>query len=281
MKTIHWAWLLFLVPPLLAAQPMKPESPERDIVAKVSATPLPDSESVPGLLTGKRVMDGLQGALELVRGGVPEAASPGLETLLDELRQLQEGEGPAPPLPASYRSGGEQWLPVRAEVLQVQLDAPDLLPRPRPGHNGGQVGNLPAKARRTDWLPVGRTAQRVEKVRHLVNTGGKEQAQEILEAALQGTQSSLVLEHRPLILAYYGVETALAAAPRWDDAMRERLRQAGEALDGEAGSADLADRLQAQADRLTLDLRGLQDLALALRKQVVQAAGPLQKENHP
>ena len=33
-----------------------------------------------------------------------------------------------------------------------------------------------------------------------------------------------------LILAYYGVETALAAAPRWDDAMRERLRQAGRLL---------------------------------------------------
>lgn len=281
MKTIRWASLLFLVPQLLAAQPAVPESLEQDIVEIVSATPLSDSESVPGLLTGQRIMDKLQGALELVRGGVPEAASSGLESLLDELRHLLAGDGLEPQLPVSYRSDGELWLPVRAELLRVRLDAPDLLPRPRSGHDGGQIGNLRVKAQRTIWLPVGLTVQRVEQVRHLVNTGGQDQAQRLLGAALQETQSSLVLEHRPLILAYYVVEAALAAVPRWDDAMRERLRQAAEALGGEAESADLADRLQAQADRLTPDLRGLQDVALALRKQIVQAAGAHQKENHP
>jgi len=130
----------------------------------VSAPPLSDSGSVPGLLTGQRIMDGLQGALKLVRGGMPEAVSPGLESLFEELRRLQAGDGSTPPLPTSYRSEGELWLPVRAELLEVQLDAPDLLPRPRSGHDGGQVGNLPAEAQRTDWLPVRLTAQRVEQV---------------------------------------------------------------------------------------------------------------------
>jgi len=281
MRTIHWAWLLLFAPLLLAAQPVPPESPEQDVVAILSATPLSDTESVPGLLSGQSIMDGLRGALELVRGGVPKAASPGLETLLDELQQLQAGDGLASPLPASYHSGGELWLPVHAELLQVGLDAPDLLPRPRPEQAGGQVDNLPAMARRIERLPVGLTAQRVERVLHLVNTGGQEQARQLLKAALRGTESSLVLEHRSLILAYYGVEAALAAAPRWDDPIRDRLRQAAEALHGEAGAAKISDRLQAQADRLTLDLRGLQDLALALRKQIVLTAGSQPVQGRP
>jgi hypothetical protein len=218
-------------------------------------------------------MDGLRGALELVLGGVLKAASPGLESLVDELRHLQAGDGPAPPLPAAYRSDGELWLPVGVQLLRVRLDAPDLLPRPRPEQAGGDVGNLPAKARRIERLPVGLTVQRVERVLHFVNTGGQEQAQQLLEAVLRETQSSLVLEHRPLILAYYEVESALAAAPPWDDALRGRLREAAEALDGEAGATDLADRLQAQADRLVPYRQGLQDLAVALRDRIVLEAG--------
>jgi hypothetical protein len=45
-----------------------------------------------------------------------------------------------------------------------------------------------------------------------------------------------------------------------------------ESLDTEPVATDPADRLQAQADRLTPDPRRLQDLAL--RKQIVLAAGP-------
>ena len=43
----------------------------------------------------------------------------------------------------------------------------------------------------------------------------------------------------------------------------------------------LAHPLQAQADRLTPDLRGLQNLALVLRKQIVLAAGSHQEEDSP
>jgi hypothetical protein len=83
----------------------------------------------------------------------------------------------------------------------------------------------------------------------------------------------LALEHRPLILAYYRVEGALTAAPRWDQAIRDSLRRAAEGLASETGVADLADSLQTQADRLTPDQRGLQDLAMKLRNRIVREAG--------
>jgi hypothetical protein len=51
-----------------------------------------------------------------------------------------------------------------------------------------------------------------------------------------------------------------------------------ESLDDEPALADLPDRLQAQANRLTPDPRRLQDLALALRKQIVLSAGPYPME---
>jgi hypothetical protein len=126
MKTIRWAWLLLRIPPLLAARPAVPASPNPDMVEVVSTTPPSDSESVPELLARHRMKDGLQGARELVCGSVPEAASSELETLFDELRRLKAGDGPAEPLPTSYRNDGELWLPVRAQSLRVRLDAPDL-----------------------------------------------------------------------------------------------------------------------------------------------------------
>lgn len=276
MKTLGSVWLLMLFPLLLVAHPASAASPERDIVAILSATSLPDGQSLPGLLTGLRLMNGMRDALELVRGEVPKAAAPGLESIVAELRQLQAGVGPHPQLPASYRRGGELWLPVRAGTLQVRLDALGLLPRPRPGQAGGRVGNLPARAQRIVWLPVGRTIQLLAQARHWlpIETGGRERAQRLLAAALGSPQSSIVLEDRSLLLAYYDLQSALAAAPDGSPAVRDRLRRAAEALADDAGTADLADRLQAQADRLTPDLRGLQDLALALRKRIALAAGP-------
>jgi len=276
MKTTSSALVPLLVPLLFVVQPTLAASPERDIVEIVSAGPLSDGQSMPGLLTGQRLMDGLRGAEELVRGDVPEAAAPGLDAIIGELRQLQSGGGPDPQPPASYWSGGELWLPVRAETLQVLIDAPVLLPRPRPGQKGGQVGNLPARAQRIFWLPVGRTIELVLEARHWlpIEMGGRERAQRLLTAAIGPPQSSIVLEDRPLILAYYDVESALAVVPDWTPAVRDRLRRAAEALANDPGTAGLAGRVQAQADRLTPDLRALQDLALALRKQIAVAVEP-------
>jgi hypothetical protein len=54
-----------------------------------------------------------------------------------------------------------------------------------------------------------------------------------------------------------------------------------ESLDDEPGVAALPDRLQAQAGRLTRDPPKLQDLVLALRKQIVLAARPHPMEGRP
>ena len=74
-----------------------------------------------------------------------------------------------------------------------------------------------------------------------------------------------------MILAYYAVETAVVATLRRDDAIRDRLHQATEALDGKDSA--LTERIQAQADRLTPDLQGLQDVAMALRDCIALQAG--------
>jgi hypothetical protein len=266
-----WFPLLLLI---FALQPVSAATPEQDIVAIESASPLPDPAVVPGLVTGRRLMDALRNALDLVRAQVPEAARDGLEVLDRELRDLRSGQHADSPLPASYQTGGELWLPVQAEQLKVRLDAPDLRLRPEPRGAGGQIGNLPALARRTSWLSVDYSMRRIEGSLSQLDAGssGRVRAQHLLEAALRGVRSSLILQDRPLILAYYQVEAALAGAPHWDQPFRSQLRHAAETLHETAQFADLADQLQAQADRLTPDLRGLQQLALELRKQLTAAA---------
>jgi hypothetical protein len=73
----------------------------------------------------------------------------------------------------------------------------------------------------------------------------------------------------------------LAAVPDWTPAVRDGLRHAAEALADDHDAAELAGRVEVQADRLTPDLRELQDLALALRKQIAVAAGPIQSGGSP
>jgi hypothetical protein len=275
MKSIQHVRLPLFVLLLLTVQASTAVPPERDIVAVESALPLSDTQSVPGLLTGQRILDGLRGALDLVRGGVPDAARPGLDELSRELRRLRIGDAPVSPLPASYWRYGQLWLPVSAEQLRVRLNAPGPHPWRRPGRTDGQPGNLPARARRTKWLPVELTAQRVDRVLPLLSAGepGRVRAQRLLEATLRGPSASVVLEDRPLILAYYAVEDALGAARHWDRTVRGRLRHAADALGSGTATADLAARLQVQAQRLTPDARGLEDLAGALRKRIELAGG--------
>jgi hypothetical protein len=259
----------------LAAQPTAIGPPERDIVAVESVEPLSSADQLPGMLAGQRIMRALGDGLSLVRGGVSADARPGLDELARELHQLQSGKDLEGPLPASYWAQGQLWIPVRAESMRARLDAPDIRQRPQARGTGGRVGNLPVRARRIAWLPVARSARLVHRALPLLSTGefGRDRAQQLLEAALHGVRTRVELENRPLILAYYSVERALAAAPRWDERVRRRLRRDAEALARQPELADLADRTQAQADRLTPDLRAVEELALALRKRIVSDAG--------
>jgi len=273
MTRLQWAWfplLLWLITVLPIASAA---APEQDIVAVESSAPLDRPDTLPGLITGQRLFGALRDAMNLLHGRVPAAVRSEVQSLIKELNRLQRGEGPDSPLPTSYQTGNELWLPVRAEQLRVRLDAPDLRLRPEPRDSGGRVGNLPARAQRITWLPVGRTVRRLEQFQSLLNAGQSDRVrtQRLLESALQGVRTRVELQDRPLILAYYQVEAALAAAPRWSPALRSRLRHAAESLDEQTRRTGLADRMQAEADRLTPDVRSLQRLALTLRKRIAKA----------
>lgn len=250
--------------------------PEQDIVSVVTVQPAADVDSTPGLLTGERVMDALREALEIVRDGVPEAARAGLAALARDLRALAMGQATEDGLPPADWSTGQPWVPVRVEDLQVELDAPNLLPDPQAGGEGGRVGNLPARARRTVWLPVTGTLERVDQVLALLGAGETERrrAGQLLEDALQLGETRIVLADRPMIVAYYRVEAALGTLGKWDEAVRAGLRQAAASLRDEAHRGDLADRLQAESDRVEPDANGLRELAERLREQIVRDAAP-------
>jgi hypothetical protein len=145
-----------------------------------------------------------------------------------------------------------------------------------PNNTGGEVGNLPARAQRIAWLPVGHTIQRLEQFLSLLNAGQADRVrtQRLLESTLHGVRTRVELQDRPLILAYYQVEAALAAAPQWNETLRSRLRHSAEALDEQTRRTGLADQIQAEADRLTPDVLALQQLSLKLRKQIKKVAGP-------
>jgi hypothetical protein len=115
-------------------------------------------------------------------------------------------------------------LPVRAEALQVRLQAPDLRPRP-PAEPANQKGKLPAKAQRVTWLLVGLSLRRIDQLFPLLGAGASSLAEglRLLKTLLAATQSRTRLEHRPLILAYYAVEARLSHAPRGDDQASGRL----------------------------------------------------------
>ena len=271
MRGLYKCWLALLLL-LVAVQPGF-AAPEQDIVAIDAVSPLPEAETIPGIVTGQRLMFALKDALDMVSSGVLDAARPGLEILVHELQGLQTGQHPESPLPVSYWSGNELWLPVRAERLKVRLDVPDL--RLRPDHDTDEMAaDMPARAQRITWLPVGRSVRLVAGALSQLDGGraGGLRAQRLLEEALHGVRSQLRLQDRNLVLAYYQIEAALGAAHHWDPDVRSRLRRAAETLKGQPRQADLAAMLQRQADRLTPELGGLQQLAMMLRKRIAAAA---------
>ncbi|MGD8587648.1 MAG: hypothetical protein PVG22_02350 [Chromatiales bacterium] len=274
MTRLRWIWFPLLLVPLVVLHIASAADPEQDIVAIDSTAPLDRPDSLPGLITGQRIMDALQNIMDLLQSRVAAAERPGVQELITELRQLQRGEGPDSPLPASYQTGGELWLPVRAEQLKVRLDAPDLRLRPQTRSQGGNVGNLTARAQRVTWLPVGSTLQHLESLLSLLGASEPDQieARRLLETALHGVRTRTELQDRPLILAYYQVEAALAAVHDWSQTVRGGLRHSAERLAEQADWQDLARQLQAEADRLTPDLLSLQKLAMTLRKRIEAAA---------
>lgn len=259
-----------LLPPLAGATP--PRGPAQDVVAVLASTPLDDIDALPALDRGREILARVDEALSLIRARVPQAARPLLTETRQELDALRRN--PAEALPDTYRVGGEWWLPVRADRLQVALDAPDLLPRSRPDTDGGRVANLPARAQRTVWLPLARAERRIAEALSQLAAGesGRLRARRQLEAVINEVLTRVTFTDADLIAAYYRIEAALSAAPHWNAGVHDQLRAAAESLNAVPGQAGLAARTQALADRQSLDWRPLQALALDLRKALIAAA---------
>jgi hypothetical protein len=260
-------WTVLLLTLLLAIPPADAAAPERDIVAAAEIPPV-GSADPPGLATGMRLLESLRNALALVQGGVPEAARPGLQALIRDLRRLADTTG-----------GAERWLPVRTQTLRVWLNAPDLRPRPRRASDSehrDHPGNLPARAQRIVRLPVRDVLRRAEAALPLLGAGAPENRKALaeLQAALAGLRSEVTLQHRPLIVAYYDVEAALAATAAHAPVPFHRLRDAASALQGVGAPEALVSALRTQAQHPRADPSALLRLALQLRRRIVAVAGP-------
>jgi hypothetical protein len=260
-------WVLSVTFCLVIFRSAIASTPEQDIVKIESAVPISDTEQIPGFHTGQQIYEVLNNALKLINENALESVHLDLQEATQDLQRCLNGEGFDSPLPSSYQQFGELWLPVKAEQLKILLDAPDLLPRPRQGGAAGKVGNLNAQALRVTWLPVNRTISLLKQILPL-GVEGRMRMQRQLESMLSGLRSRLELLDRPLILAYYQVERALSSASQWDQDDRNRLRMAAEGLNHDKRLIHYANRLQAQSNRLVLDMRRLQELALDIHRQI-------------
>jgi hypothetical protein len=92
-------------------------------VVVMSATPRSDTESAQGLIAGHRIMDGLQGATERVRGGVPETLSSELERLRKEARKLADQEAHLHPQTQARLESMVRYLDqTQAEPVEVPFE---------------------------------------------------------------------------------------------------------------------------------------------------------------
>ncbi|MCB1876993.1 MAG: hypothetical protein KDH88_13550 [Chromatiales bacterium] len=269
MKRLMWPVLLLGITSSAWAdyQP----NPAADIQSILSASAVVGSEGMPGMLTGERLRDLLNQALEMIRGGVAEAARPELENVLRELSAIQKGDRN---LPAAYRVGDETWLPVQLESLRVTLDPQELDIRSSVDGPGGRVGDLAARARRIRWLPVGRVMTLVEQTLPLLATTetGRERAGRLVSEALTELRTEVELQDQAWLDAYYRVEHALGDIRHWNDDSRQSLRSAAETLARVAGGEKLAHRIQALADSFNPEVNEFQDLAQSLRLHIESAA---------
>jgi hypothetical protein len=245
--------------------------PVHDVVSIHEVGPV-SADGVPGLLEGRELMDRLSSIRDELRSGVPEVARGGISALLLRIERLVAGRGI--PLPNFYRAEGDLWIPVQAAKVQVVLDAPNLLPRPRPGGEGGVVENLTTRATRIAWLPLARTRDLLEDALRDVaprsEVGGGPPLQRI-EEVLSAVVYTMRFEQQPLLEAYYALERGLGAGRPWPAEVRTALREAARAL-SRLHVDDLASQLQAVADEVDPDDASLVDTARALRDRIAQQA---------
>ena len=274
-------WLLLSITLCSTGQNLLAYPLEQDIVKINPASEVFPNDRLPGLVTGQRIWITLNDALDVVRDGVPKAAEPELVEIDREIRDLAAGRSPDLSLPAGYRVHGETWLPVKAEILNVYLDAPDLRMRAEKSDadNDNGLGNLPAQAQRVVWLPLIATANKIEATLPLLAAGNAAhgRAQSLLEDAVQGIQHRLDLLDKPLITAYYTVESIMAKIPNWDPSFSTRLRHAAVSLSKNPQLEKIAGELQQLGEQSRPDYLKLQAMALKLRRLITAKAKGLKE----
>ncbi|MCB1735896.1 MAG: hypothetical protein H6981_13520 [Gammaproteobacteria bacterium] len=240
-------------------------NPATDIVSVSAESPLTDTDSLPGLDAGRMILPRIEEARSWIRSGVPQAAREPLQDARDRLADLNRDAINL--LPADYHHDGDWWLPVRAEQLTVALDAPDM--RARAPRNNSAPDTLTATAIRTDWLPLARTEQRVATALERIAGGevGRRRALDQLDRATSEMRHTVTFDEPTLLNAYYVVESLLANSPNWPPSSHDDLRHAADAL-AATGSAhtELADALRELSRRPQLDWRGLDGIAVQLRR---------------
>ena len=191
---------------------------------------------VPGIDEGAAVLDRLRVIQEILGSGVSKAAKQELEWLIGRIDALLMRGSVV--WPASYQSDGELWVPVKADIVQVRVDIPEILPRPnREGRREGSEEAL-VEERRIDWLPLERTRTLLMDALHGVVGQGDvpSESRERLAEALGGIRQTIRLKD-PVMEAYRAVKTVLAGGEAWQRDGRDDLRQAADGL----SAADAAD----------------------------------------
>ena len=238
---------------------------------QVSAAPA-DSD-VPGIDEGAAVLDRLRLTQEILASGVSKEAEQALDSLIRRINTLlMRG---AVVLPASYQSAGELWVPVKADVVQVRVDVPEVLPRPSgEGRREGPVERL-VEALRIDWLPLERTRTRLTDA--LQGIRGQQQvplqSRERLAEALAGIRQTTRLTD-PVMEAYRAVKTVLAGGEAWQDGGREELRQAAEGLSAADAADPAARELGNLAESAAPDVGRLALVAAQLRGRIAALQSP-------
>lgn len=240
-------------------------APPGDAQAPISAA-LADSD-VPGIDEGAEILDRLRVTQEILASGVAREAEQALDSLIRRINTLiMRG---AVVLPASYQSAGAFWVPVKADVVQVRTEVPEVLPRPdREGRREGPAERL-VEALRIDWLPLERTRTRL--VDALQDIRGQDgipvQSRERLAEAIAGIRQTIRLRD-PAMEAYRAVKTVLAGGGAWQNGGRDELRQAADGLSAADAADPAARELGNLAESAAPDLGRLAVVAAQLRGRI-------------
>ena len=225
------------------------------------------ADDLPGLDQGAALFDRLRVAQVVLASGVAKEAAHELDWLIGRINALLMRGMVA--WPASYQRGGELWVPVDVQAVQVRLDVPETLPRPDRAGRRERPEDLRVEARRVDWLPLEPTRALLVEARQGIPGEGDVPAasQERLAQALAGIRQTVRLRD-PMVGAYRAAKAVLAGGATWQGEGRDDLRQAADELFGADATDPAARELADLAQGAAPDVGRLAVVAGQLRRRI-------------